>query len=291
MEKGKILYECKDQSAYTGKESCLKKETKTVGLLVTKLNAKYPMDAQAFNEGIENEYINGTGLLRLTPINDVRITSNDGGDVATEDVGYGETAPVGFNGFSQTYRVDGGVCLMKQLRRLSNSEVRVIRIDDQNGAFGTIVTDRQGDHFAGYKAILMVGENHADGSTGYFITLYVYYSSNYDKERERAHMVMLDSVPTGLLGVVLQKGTATGTARVVSSCSGEDYTANYGGEWTPAMFVNEAGTNPTTVTFSEGTGLLTIAPTTSPWKLASASVLSGGNILGLEGVDTYVDLS
>ena len=104
-----------------------------------------------------------------------------------------------------------------------------------------------------------------------------------------AFEVGLPNVPDGLIGVALKAG-ATGTASVVTACGGEDITAEYGDKWKANMFINDSGTAATTATFDLATGLLSIAPA-GKYRVASASVLEAGDILGLDGVGEYADVS
>ena len=72
--------------------------------------------------------------------------------------------------------------------------------------------------------------------------------------------------------------------------NGEDITAEYGDKWKANMFINDSGTAATTATFDSATGLLSIAPA-GKYRVASASVLEAGDILGLDGVGEYADVS
>lgn len=286
---GQIYYNCADERVQTGQPDCIKKENKTTDLLISSVNALYPTDPDAFNElmNAEDGYLVTDGTLRLTSINDVRLTANNGGDVATDDIGYGETAPVTTNGLSQVFRINGGVCLAKQLMALDKKSVRVFRVDDENAIFGTIVKQNGVDYFAGYKATLSVREVPATGTESYYIETTVYYSPNYEKERKAMHSFMLDSVPTGLIPITLQKGTGTGTAMVVQSCNGENITSRFTG-WAQTMFETEDGTNPTSVTANGG--LLTFDPVGS-YRVLGAQVLAAGDILGVEGIRQFINLA
>ena len=105
-----------------------------------------------------------------------------------------------------------------------------------------------------------------------------------------AFEVGLNKIPDGLIGVRLKKGTGSGKATVVTVCGGEDVTADYGDKWAAELFLNESGEAPTSATFDAGTGLITFDPVAS-YRVASASVLAGADIDGLEGVDELVSLT
>lgn len=79
------------------------------------------------------------------------------------------------------------------------------------------------------------------------------------------------------------------TVRVVTSCDQTDVTATYIDDWTQNMFINESGVAATTVT-PEGGKLLKISPA-GKYRVASAKVLAAGNITGLDGLNTYVQVT
>lgn len=290
---GTIDYKCQTPKALTGRGDCIKQEGKTLHLLITGTKAYYPVDAEEFNTGFSAEaegYIYRNDYLNITPINDVAVTANNGGDIATTDVGYGNTEPTGFNGFSQTYRVKGGVCLAKELMKLNRKEVRVFRVDDENACFGTIVTKDNVEHFAGFKAVLMVRTINATGTDTYYIELSVYYTPNYELEIKNAHMIMLNGVPVGLTGAILQNSDAEGEAKVVNSCSTEDITDVFGTSWDTTMFQLASGTAPTTVVYDPDKRVITLSPVGS-YRVMSADVLVAGGIEGIEGINQFVSIT
>ncbi len=169
--------------------------------------------------------------------------------------------------------------------------MRVLRVDDEGFVYGTVVVRDGKNYFAGFEATLYAVRTPTDGSTAYNLSLYAYYTPSNESEEKNMHAfeVGLPNVPDGLIGVALKAG-ATGTASVVTACGGEDITAEYGDKWKANMFINDSGTAATTATFDSATGLLSIAPA-GKYRVASASVLEAGDILGLDGVGEYADVS
>lgn len=95
--KGKIIGKCGQEGAYTGVGSCPTDEGKTTELIITALNATYPMDAEAFSSGLAG-WISSTGADRMYPIKGIVENTWTGGDVATSDLGFSGTMPVSLNG-------------------------------------------------------------------------------------------------------------------------------------------------------------------------------------------------
>ncbi len=191
---------------------------------------------------------------------------------------------------NEMYRIEAGLCFYKEASRLNKRKVRVFRIDDEGFIFGTVKTVGDTDYFVGFEAITYAYPAKAtDGSTFGYPYLGVWYSANNEKEYINANAFEIPSVPDGLIGIILEKGNATGTAKVVSTCGGDDYTSSY--DWQPEMFVNLAGASPETVTINQDTGLLTFAPPVASYRIKSASALEESDIYGLDGVEQMVDLA
>lgn len=292
---GNINSNCSDNvPVHTGLGDCNKQEGKTVALLISKRNAVYPLEAAAFNTGLigANGYVNTDSGLRLLPLKSIINNTPTGGDIATVDVGFAGPRPSGYNAFSELYQIDAGDCLYKQLAQLNKTRARVFRVDDQGNIYGTAVMIDGEKKFVGFDSYLMTQRTKgSDNSVIYSLSLAVYYSVDYSSiELPNLHSFVVNQIPEGLIGVTLEKGPTTGTAKVVSTCDGQDYTSNYGSEWMPNMFANVAGASPTTVTYSASTGLLTFAPIAA-YRIKSAPTLIAGDIQGLEGVNNYVDLT
>ncbi|MBF0651290.1 hypothetical protein IR083_20945 [Dysgonomonas sp. GY75] len=293
MDRGIIPCITGKEQIFTGVSNCNKLEGKPVTLVICGLKSEYSADSTEFNTHFQ-EYVNAApdDVQKMLIIKNIVLTSSNGGDITTSDAGYGSTVPVGYNALSQVFRISGGGdCLAKQLAKFNGQKVLIFRIDDENAIYGK--ASEKSDKsivFKGYEAFIIMSESLADGSNPYILNLNVYYATNYDKERKDRHAILLDNIPDGLNGVILQKGTATLTAKVVDICSTDDYTSMFGNEWDYSMFVDESGANPTTVTYDATTGLLTFAPAGS-YKIENAGVLSTGNIIGIEGVNKYVPLS
>jgi hypothetical protein len=76
--------------------------------------------------------------------------------------------------------------------------------------------------------------------------------------------------------------------RIVSTCGGQDFGALWADEWKEGAFLDASGQNPTAATVDKDTGILTIAPSTASYRVAPASVLDGMDIIGLDGLNTFV---
>lgn len=282
---GVVLADCSPKTLLTGTESCTRSEGKTVGLILTDVNAVYSTDAAEFNAALAAN-VSDTTLSRMYPVNNILNNAPSGGDVKTADVGFSGARPVGMNAFSEAYTVEGGDCLYKSLSALNGRTMRLFRVDDAGYIYGTTLLRDGAPVFAGFKVSVQVTRSKSDGSSAYTLLLSAYYSAAYETELVNMTAFAIDEMPSGLVGVELVKPGAAGV-RVVSVCSRIDYTADYAGDWDTTMFVNATGGNPSAVTFSAATQLLTITPAAS-YRVAKANVLRAGGIYGLEGTDKLV---
>lgn len=276
---------------FTGSGSCPKQEGKISALLITGINALYPIDESVFIDGLEG-YVTEKGPMRMFPVKNIVGMTLSGGDINAPDLGtYGGPAPTNLNAKNVAYQVNGGDCLYKELAKLNKRKMRVLRVDDEGYVYGTVVVRGDVKYFAGFEATMYAVRTATDGSAAYNLSLFAYYTPNNESEEKNmnAFQVGLPNVPDGLIGIALKKGAAEKTASVITDCGGLDITADYGDKWKATMFVNASGTNPTTLTFSADTGLLTFEPTGS-YRVASASVLAAGDITGMDGVDKLVAL-
>jgi hypothetical protein len=254
--------------------------------LISGKNALYPADDTAFVAGLPG-YVVNPGTNRIYPVTGVAENTISGGDVATAEVGFSGARPTGENATSEVYRLLGNDCLAKELKKLNKRQVRVFRVDDENYVYGTIVKQGSTEQFAGFNATVFTYDLKQTGSDPGGIYIAVYYSSDYENEKKALNAVHVDEIPDGLVGVELQSKT-TGY-KVVSTCSGEDYTELYGNDWNTTMFATSTGTAPTTVTFAAATGLLSLAPA-GAYRVKDAAALSAGDVHGLEGIEKYVTL-
>lgn len=289
---GQIKGKCQSETPFTGAGSCPKQEGKVSALIVTAVNAMYPLNGEEFASGLSG-YAAENGPLRMYPVKDLVGMTISGGDINAPDLGtYGGPAPTNLNAKNVAYQINGGDCLYKELAKFNKRKMRVFRVDDEGFVYGTVVSRDGQNYFAGFEATLYAMRIPTDGSTAYNLSLYAYYTPNNENEEKNmnAFNVGLVAIPDGLIGVTLKKGAASGTASVVTVCGGEDVTADYGSKWKANMFQNAAGVAPTTVTFAEATGLLTFEPAAA-YRVAKAAALSTGDISGIEGVDELVALS
>lgn len=284
---GRMRGSCENQRAHTGIGICPTKEGVTEALILTAYGAMYPIDPEEFKDGFPG-YISAEDITRMFPIHKIVDVTNSGGDIATQDLGtLGGPRPTGFNALNSGYRIDAGDCLYKELSQFDQQTMRVFRYDGKN-LYGTIVQRGDQYYFAGFSVTVMTQRTPADGSNLYNLSLFLYYSNDRKKEEQNMNSVPIEQIPEGLVGITLE---AAGTlqARVVETCSGDDVTSIYGSQWDADMFETAAGVNPTTVTYSEETKLLTFAPT-GAYRIVGAAALEAAGISGLEGDDQYVQI-
>jgi hypothetical protein len=290
---GGIIANCDEKVAHTGRDNCPKAEDATAGLLITKLSAVYPASATEFNEELQGNIVS-TGVKKMWPVMDIKENTATGGDPKTSDIGFGGPTPTGINAFSVVYRIAGGDCLYKELMNLDRLQVRVFRIAKDGYIYGTIALQKTGatqtEVFRGFDATIKVYRQGATGADPYGLYIAVYYSANYEKELSNLYAFELDEMPQGLVAVKLKAGPDTKTARVVSTCSGSDYTSEFGDLWAAAMFADASGAVPSSVTYNEGTNLLTFG-TTGTYRVRNAFTLNAGGIYGLDGLNELTVIS
>lgn len=284
---GQIKGNCKVQIPLTGAESCAKQEGKVAALIVTGLNAYYPIEESAFIASLEGNVVS-VGVSKMFPIKNIVGMAISGGDINAPELGtYGGPAPTNLNAKNVAYQINGGDCLYKELAKFNKRKMRIFRVDDEGYVYGTIVKKNDEYFFAGFECTLYATRTSTDGSTAYNLSLWAYYTPNHEDEEKNmsAISVGLVNIPDGLIGVTLKK-VSSGTAHVVTACGGEDITSEYGEQWAVNMFANESGAAPESVTYDENTATLTFSPTAA-YRVVSASKLG---IDGLEGINEFVDL-
>lgn len=293
MNLGQIKGNCAGENPYTGIGSCAKQEGKVSALIITGVNTMYPLAEleKNFTQTLETG-ASAEGTSRVFPIKDIVGMVLAGGDINAPDLGtYGGPAPTNLNAKNVAYQINAGDCLYKELAKFNKRRMRLFRVDDEGFIYGTVVQKNGVEFFAGFETTLYALRTPTDGATAYNLSLYAYYTPNNETEEKNMHAVRvgLGAVPDGLIGVVLKKGSKPGVASVATVCGGEDVTADFGDKWKVDMFTNAAGAAPTSVTFSEATGLLTFEPAAG-YRIAGASVLSAGDIPGIDGINQIVDL-
>lgn len=286
--KGTIASSCTVSAVRTGNPNCDRSEGKTTGLIITPLNALYPLDGKTFTAGMEG-YLTDDAL-RMMPIKNIASVTHNGGDINAPELGtYGGACPIGVNAVNDVFQIDGGDCLYKELSKLNKRRVRIFRCDDEGYLFGTVVTKDGKDYFAGFEATVYVTDIRTDGSTLNNLSITAYYSLQNEREEiNKASVFLENGLPAGLVGVMLE--VVGNKVRVVTSCDRSDVTAFFIDDWDATMFLNESGTAATTVTADKANNLLTIAPA-GKYCVAPAKVLAVGNITGLDGVKTYVQIT
>lgn len=292
MNKGFIAGNCKpNQKVHTRVGECAMFEGTPKGWIIHDKNESFSLDELPFNTEIK-EGIIARGRKRLTPLLEgVTDYQPSGGDVKTSEEGFGAPTPIGINSKSVIYVInEGGLCLFKQLKKLDEKQVRILLVDKNNVVYGTVATIDGKDVFRGFLATLYSTRRDNTGSQTGAILFSVYYDANYEnEERNMAAMSLTENIE-GLTGVVLKR-IAPGKAKLVIACSGDDLTDTYGADIAvPTLYVDEAGENPTSVTYSSATSDLTFIPAEAKYKLVDAKALSEASIEGIEGEDGYTDL-
>lgn len=286
--KGQIIGSCTTDRPLTGKGNCDRVEGLTTSVILTAVNAYYPLDSEQFILGVD-DWVYEDGVMRMMPVNGIFANTPTGGEITTSQVGYGPTTPVELSAYNDIFQIQAGLCLYKELSQANGNPYRVFRRDKNGYIYGTVVTRGGIDYFAGFEANIYAYTTKAtDGSTAGGVFLGIYYGANYENEMKNINVYSISNVPEGLLGVSLQKGPTTGTARVITSCGGTDITLDH--TWNATDFVNASGANPTTVTTDQSVGLLTFTPIAA-YKVNKASILKEDGIEGLEGINQLTDLT
>ncbi|MDR0680854.1 MAG: hypothetical protein LBG15_03225 [Dysgonamonadaceae bacterium] len=277
--------------AHTKTGDCAQFEGKPLGLIFTDQGASFPVDENAFKQAI-SEGIYALQRKRVVPLmKGIVAVAPNGGDISTSQEGFGPETPIGINAYREDYTItSGGICLYKQLAKMNGKTIRFFKVDQNNVAYGTYSDGDDSPVFRGYLATFYVTNRANSGDTGGAVLLSLFYSLNYEQERINTHALPVATGLEGLSGVVLQKAAAN-TAKVILACSGEDITSVYGEDLAVAsLFVSEAGTNPTAVSYANG--VLSFTAAGSPkFKIADAAVLHAAGIDGIEGESEYVSLS
>lgn len=282
---GNIISSCATDNPLTGNASCDRLEGLTDMLILTDVNARYPIDPEAFNEGLQ-EWINTSGTMRMMPVKNIWNDTVSGGEINTSQVGYGPITPTGLSAASSEFQIGAGLCFYKELSRANKNKYRVFRIDKEGYIYGTVKVVAGESYFVGFEATVFARTTKAtDDSTEGGVFLYVSYSANYENEMKNVNAFQVNNIPDGLIGVTLQKGAGAGQVKVISSCAGSDVTSDH--QWSADAFVNKNGEAPESAVYSAETGFITIAPSGS-YKIQTADKLKTLDITGIEGVNNYV---
>lgn len=244
---GQIIVGCGDKLPLTGKGRCDKVEGLTTGVILTSPKARYPINIDAFKAGLDG-WVTTDGIQRMIPISDVINDTPAGGEVNLSQVGYGPNKPIGLSAYNNVLQIDAGLCLFKELAVSNGQSYRVFRVDKQGFVYGTVIEEEGQYYFVGFDArVYAYQTKDTDATTAGGVFLGIYYGANYENEIKNVNTFKIGSIPSGLIGLVLKAGVTTGTATVIGSCGGDDYTSLYGTMWDVTMFIDEDGDNPTTV--------------------------------------------
>lgn len=292
MVYGKIQGKCAtEEIAHTRVGDCDAIPAIVKALLITPLNFTFPITsaeamATALNQGIL------AGLV--IPINGVTGEDGSGGEAATFATPHGPNIYTGVTARTVPYQLAGtGACMMKALQNLNLKNKRVIKIDVLGMVWGNAVSDTVG---RGFKAqLLFTDAEPTNETTPYLNYLNAAYSSDYAKEKANGFALETTSDFEGLAGITLVAGAAAGQARIVNACTGADegvaIAAMLDGSDAKSLLVNEAGVNPTAATIDPDTGLLTGITPTASYRIVSAAVLDGLNVVGYDGIKQIVNLT
>jgi len=209
----------------------------------------------------------------------------------TNQEGFGPEVPVGLNPKRVEYIINkGGLCLLRQLKKLNGRQVRIFLVDMANVAYGTAIMVNGVEKFRGFSATIWVSKRDNTGSAGGAIILSVFFSADYENEENNLASIGLTETIEGLTGVVLLK-TGTGKAKFVIACSADDLTTTFQQDLAVAtLYRDDSGANPTAVVYNAPTEDLTFTPV-GKYKIESADILTSANIEGMEGEDEYTDLA
>lgn len=289
---GQITGNCDTVKARTGSVACNVREGKTKALLLSFLSSRYPTSATEFTAGLQG-WINGSDSNLIMPIKNVVGVEPSGGEVETADIGdYGMSKPTGQSQYIETYTIDEGECMYKELMKLNRERVRVQRIDDKGIKFSTDIASGDDVETTGFLADVYVTRTRGTGSAAYSLTLTLYYTDSYEDElaNMRAQTIGLSAIPDGLRGITLQ-AMGGGMAKVVEACSGTNITAQYGSAWQVESSDDGVAV---TIAYNATTKLLnlnsfnTLPAEGAYFKLSDVTTLYEAGITGYEGIDEYV---
>lgn len=284
---------CKgSQKVHTKVGECSMFEGTPLGFIIHDKNVSYSLDDVLFNTEIKEGVI-ASGIKRITPlIGGITDYQPTGGDVRTSQEGFGPEEPVGINSKRVDYIINkGGLCLLKQLKKLNGRQIRIFPVDKNKVAYGTVATIDDAARFRGFLATIWATKRDNTGSQNGAIIFSVFYDAEYENEENNLAAIALTETIEGLTGVVLKK-TGTGKAKFVIACSGDDLTDTYGDELAVAtLYKNSVGENPTSVTYAAATADLTFLPASGKYMIADAETLTAAGIEGLEGEEEYTDLT
>jgi len=268
------------------------------GLVFHDKNYSFTMDSDIFNQEILAA-MSAMGTGRAFPITegivDMRPT---GGDVRTQQEGFGPENPNGLNALRETYVItSGGICLYKQLAKLSGRQMRVFLIDNANSIYGTVADVVVGagvteERFRGYLVTVYVRHRRNTGTQSGAIEIDLFYDANFENEEKNTHSVILDVTLEGLSGLVLVPGSQPSSARVLIACSSDDVTSFYGMLLADAnLYKRKDGAHIMSVSYMPH-GELMFSPPTSDglYQLESADKFEAVNIFGVEGENVWTKL-
>lgn len=271
--------------AFSGLPKCDVRPDLITRLFLAPKGTLFPIDPVEFNEKLQ-EYIS-TGLI--VPIDKVVDAPAEGGGVTYTQIGsYGASTGT-VDTTTIPFLVDGGICYYRTLKALSG-DWDVFSVDRKNFVFGYAKTVGSQEYFCGYEATLTVTDRTPTGGTPYAITAGIAYGVNFDIQRANIHAIKVENIPDGIVGVEVVNFSA-GKIKVQGICDGYDYTSQFADSIAPTLFVTQGGTTITSAIYNEADNTITIEPTTSPIKVASAGVLVEQDIFGIGGVDKFITLT
>ncbi|MCL1933054.1 MAG: hypothetical protein FWF53_04475 [Candidatus Azobacteroides sp.] len=277
---------------HTKQSGCSSFEGITDGFYFTNPGALFDTDEEAFNEEIKNA-VYESGIKRVIPVFGLTAVTVNGGDIRTNQEGWGPEMPTGTNAVREDYIIPlGGECLYKQVAKMNKRSMRVFRVDQAMKSFGTAI--RQSDEIKqrGFllNSVYVTLRKETEGQIGAII-LSLFYSVNYENELINKHSVQLGEKAEGLSGIYLEKGSASGKAKVRITCSGDDVTSVYGSDLADrTLYLSESGTNPSSVEYNSS-GELTITPA-GKYRIADAATLKNAGIEGgYEGENIFGDIA
>ena len=228
---------CKSVLAAFGKETCATFKGLPKGFLFSEADFQLPVvgtffDKFGVSQGTALEIFNGLvpftsdgrrpQVMAYYP--NVTNMEANGGDVRTSQEGFGGTIPNGRNAYSETYTIlDGGECLYKQLVKLQGREMRMFKIDDQDVLYGTL---DKSENIKGYKVHIAVTDRPNNGANVGAILLNIYYTADYQKERESEIAISLGDEIKTLRILTIKNGVGSIlNFQIVYACSGRSITA------------------------------------------------------------------
>lgn len=221
---------------------------------------------------------------RIYPVKTIVNYEPNGGEVQTQEVGYGPTKVSGYSARSDVWTLDGyDMNLEQRIFNAKGAHFDMYLVDDENVIYGM----REGDSFVGIPlaGIAAGGQRFATADAAASLTVTTYYQ-DFEAYVKNATVIQADfdvvEAINGLVFVKLTEGVSAGDFKLINYADNTDITATYGQllATAGAEAITMQGT-PTWGYDAANNSLHQNGGTGSP-TLKAPSVLQAHDILGIE---------